>query len=56
MGKSTGSGCKTGKLTKEQIEWYRERMYTMTLKEAAKCLPVSAQQLCRIRSGQNWAN
>lgn len=51
-----GSGSKTGKLTEEQISWYKKNMYRLSLKEAARHLPVSTSQLCRIRAGQHWQN
>lgn len=51
-----GSGSKTGKLTHEQIVWYKKNMHKLTLKQAARHLPVSDSQLCRIRAGQHWQN
>lgn len=47
-------GYKTGKLTKEQLEWFRQNMYSKPLVELAKELPVTAATLCRIRSGEIW--
>ena len=54
--KKMPSGEKTGNLTKEQIEWYKKHMFKLTLKEAARHLPVSTAQLCRIRAGQHWSD
>lgn len=52
--KKSGSGCKTGKLSQEQVNKFRSVMFSKPLKELAKEFGVSSSQLCRIRSGQHW--
>jgi hypothetical protein len=51
------SGEKTGKLTRERVAAFKAEMYSDTLVNLHKKYgEVTMSALCRIRSGNTWAN
>lgn len=48
-------GEKTGKLTKEQRQRIKERMFKEPVKKLAEEYNVHPSTICRYRSGEHWS-